>query len=319
MLTGHPNLRATVSALSLLLAACGGGGGEVEVASSPPPPQSPTPTPTPSQCSGAQCLKAVDIFPDVKATTQFATLGLEASKPGVAASSLTRDGFSVQYNAEAGVYVFSVPSSAPGGFYENIGNTPNDRYWNGEIAEAPNVAIGASVFQPRATNPEIQLTYTTYAMYGSPYGDGPFGFVAFGRPTAAGSIPVSGSATYNAAVEGATLRTGDYIKGNATLQFDFGNGTLAGHFDPVIYDLLAYGPGGLSLGRYDFTKTVYGAGATSFSGELSQAGLTANGAFEGSFTGPQAEELMARWTAPFNDPRTHTNSEMFGVLVGRRP
>jgi hypothetical protein len=264
----------------------------------------------------------VDIFPDVKTSTDFASLGLEASGPDASLNSLTGSGFSVSYHAEAGVYVIDVPSSPPGGFYENTGNTPNTRFWNGRIQDTgTGSSLGASVFKPRADNPVIQLTYTTFAMYGSNYQQGPFGFVAFGTPTPASAMPVTGSASYTAAVEGSTLSSGtysDYIKGTATLQFNFGAGTLAGHFDPVIYDLLAYGDGGLSLGRYDFVNTVYGVGSTSFSGGLHQAGLGSDGSFDGLFTGPNAQELMARWSAPFLDPRTHSMSSMFGVWVGKK-
>jgi hypothetical protein len=262
----------------------------------------------------------VAIFPGIQNSTNFAALGLEASGLTGSSASLVNSGFAVSYNAEAGVYVIDLPSSAPAGFYDNTANTPNSRFWNGEIAEAPaNVAVDASVLKPGPTNPVIQLTYTTFALYGSTYQGGPFGFVAFGAPTPQGSVPVTGAASYGAKVMGATLDTGDYIAGDATLQFNFGAGTLSGHFNPVIYDLLAYGEGGLSLGRYDFTNTVYSTGSTSFSGDMVQAGLSGHGSFDGLFTGPGAEELMARWTAPFTNPNTDQSSQMFGVWVGRRP
>ena len=322
MLTRHQMLCATVSALSLMLAGCGGGGG-VQVASIPAPPQSPTPTPTPTptpSCSGAQCLQVVDIFPAVKTTTQFAALGLEASKAGVSASSLARSGFSVQYDAEAGVYIFDVPSSAPAGFYENIGNTPSNRFWNGEFADAPsNTSVQASVFEPRTTNPDIQLTYTSFASYGDLVGGAhPFGFVAFGAATPQAAIPVTGSATYSAVVRGSTLDGGSYIAGSATLNFDFAAGTLGGHFDPTIVSYAGLGEQ-VSLGRYDFTNTVFGVGSGSFSGQLSNTTLSGLGSFDGVLTGPSAEELMARWSAPYRLPGAQTTSEMFGVLVGKRP
>jgi hypothetical protein len=310
-------LMVSVAALVISTSACGGGsgGGVNSVSGSPPAPLPPAPP-----CTGTQCLQAVDIFPATDQSTTFASLGLEATGRGSPVEELTRDGFSVSYNAEAGVYIFDVPSSGPGGFYENTGNTPSSRFWNGEIAEAStNVSVYASVLKPTPTNPVIQLTYTTYALYGSTYQGGPFGFVAFGSPTPQGAIPVTGTATYNAAVEGATLDTGEFVKGSATLQFNFGPGTLSGHFDPVIYDYLAYGDAGLSLGRYDFTNTIYSFGSTNFSGDLVRAGLNGHGSFEGRFTGPVAQELMSRWTAPYIKPGSNTPSEMFGVWVGRKP
>jgi hypothetical protein len=252
----------------------------------------------------------------VTSTTDFATLGLEASKSGVSAASLAQTGFSVQYNAEAGVYIFNLPSSAPAGFYQNIGNSPNNRFWNGEIADAPtNTAIEASVYKPTPTNPEIQLTYTTFAMYGDLNNPAePFGFLAFGKATPQSGIPVTGSATYSAQLKGSTLDEPTDIGGSATLNFDFGAGKLTGHFDPGINDGLG---GYIPLGRYDFVNTVYAFGDTTFSGSLSNANQPTLGSFEGLFTGPQAQELMGRWTAPYTNPFTHANSEMFGVLVGK--
>jgi hypothetical protein len=64
-------------------------------------------------------------------------------------------------------------------------------------------------------------------------------------------------------------------------------------------------------------NTVYGSGSTTFSGQLANAGFAQNGTFDGQFTGPIAQELMARWSAPFIDPATSQQSTMFGVWVGR--
>jgi hypothetical protein len=89
-----------------------------------------------------------------------------------------------------------------------------------------------------------------------------------------------------------------------------------GHFDPLIYDLSG---GALPLGRYDFANTIYGTGGTNFSGSLSHSTVSGLGSFEGLFTGPTAQELMARWQAPYVIPYTQTQSTMFGVWVGKKP
>ena len=99
--------------------------------------------------------------------------------------------------------------------------------------------------------------------------------------------------------------------------FNFGVGTLSGHFDPMLE--IGGSPTLASLGRYDFVNTVFGAGSTTFSGSLSRSGITSFGAFDGGFTGPAAQELMARWTAPYINPSNQQPGEMFGVWVGRRP
>ena len=174
------------------------------------------------------------------------------------------------------------------------------------------------MFKPQPTNPVIQLTYTTYSLYGSTYQGGAFGFVAFGTPTPASGVPISGTASYERDGGRGDARSGRFHQGRRNASIQFRRGHFNGHFDPVIYDLLAFGPGGLSLGRYDFTNTVYSSGSTSFSGGLTRAGVTGAGTFEGQFSGPNAQELMARWTAPFVDPRFNVTSDMFGVWVGKR-
>ena len=304
---------AGVSALSFTLAACGGGAG-AGVASIPPSPTTPSPPPPPPPPPPPLLTTAgpVKIFDGINASTQFATVGLESS--GGPNNTLSNNGFSVRYDASAGTYMMDFPSTPEGGFYQNGGATPNSHFWSGYVGEASgNAYAGAYVLKP--SNPDLQLTYTSYVSYdGSLMSPEPFGFVAFGTATTPGAMPVTGSATYEALADGITFDPGYYIRGSAALQFNFGNGTLAGHFDPLIYDL---GGGALSLGRYDFVNTVYSVGSPTFSGELAHSGIADHGSFDGLFTGPSAQELMARWTAPYVNPNTHATSTMFGVWVGK--
>ena len=173
----------------------------------------------------------------------------------------------------------------------------------------------ADVFKPTSTNPEMQLAYTSYAAFNGYYTT-PYGFVAFGLGTPSSGIPLTGTATYNAYVAGSTLDTSyASIGGQATLQFDFGAGTLGGHFDSIYY---ASNGVSSSLGQYTFINTVYGVGSTNFSGSLSHPNISTLGAFDGRFTGPAAQELMARWSAPFITPGTQTPGEMFGIWVGKK-
>ena len=287
------------------LAACGGGSGGGGIASTPPPPP---PSPPPATTS------AVKIFPNINVSTDFAAIGLEASNRSPA--TLTNSGFSVRYDASTGSYVMDFPSTSPGSFRQYDGNTPNATWWSGLLQDSSGVWL-SSVNVLKPSNPQLELTYTSLAGYDtSGMSPEPFGWVAFGSATPSAGVPLIGSATYNAYVAGSSLDQDYYIRGSATLQFNFGAGTLAGHFDPLIYDL---GGGALSLGRYDFANTVYGAGSTSFSGSLSSSTVTGLGSFEGVFTGPAAQELMARWQAPYVIPYTQTQSTMFGVWVGKRP
>ena len=289
------------------LSACGGGssGGGTGVASTPPPPPGPTPPPP--------ATGPVNIFPSVTTSTQYPTLGYEGSGTNPTAASLTGTGFSVRYDAGSKSYIMDVPASQPGFFKAD---TTGDRYWNGTLADGTGGAqpIVLDVFRPGSQNSDLALTYTSFGIYEANSGS-EVGAFAFGIPTASSGVPVSGSATYSAFV--AAKADVDYgIRGSATLDFNFGAGTLSGHFDPVIYDLLA---GNTSLGHYGFVNTVYSAGSNVFSGNLSSPGVTGQGSFNGQFTGPAAQELMARFNAPFIDPRSKQQKEMFGVWVGKRP
>jgi hypothetical protein len=240
-------------------------------------------------------------------------LGYESASHPIKTPALLDTGFSVSFDASANNYVIGVPASAAGVFQAN---TTGDRYWNGQLKDAATGAlqpIFLDVFRPGAQNWDFpNLTYTSFAEYTT--GSGKFGEMAFGQATLSTGIPVTGSATYRAFTAGQT-DLGTEIRGSATLQFNFAAGTLGGSFDPYIYDLLA---GNTQLGHYDFVNTVYGVGSTTFSGELSRSGVAELGAFNGQFTGPTAQELMARWTAPLPGAG-NTTTQMFGVWVGKKP
>jgi hypothetical protein len=205
------------------------------------------------------------------------------------------------------------PSTPPGGFHEYTANTPNAHWWSGTLVP-PGEGIAVGVRKP--SDPDLPLSYTTLANYNVfSGGPEPFGWVAFGSPTPIKGVPVTGSATYNAEVGGSTLDRMGLIEGTATLQFNFGAGTLSGHFDPIYFYLGGMGES-YALASYQFTSTVYSSGF--FAGSLDSAVLPTDGFFEGRFTGPNAEELMASWVAPYKDPLTLTDGWMFGVWVGKK-
>jgi hypothetical protein len=303
-------LLGATAGLALTLGACAGGGGTEIGAAGPPPVPAATPTPTPTSTPTPTPAGSPAIFSSVTTSTQLAVLGYEGSSTNAAPAALVGTGFSVKYDAATGDYLFDMPATAPGSL--DVYQT-GDRYWNATLdGQQGGSATTIDVFRPGSQNWDFALTYTSFALYGT--SDGEIGAVAFGIPTTASAMPVTGSATYNAFVA-AQDENHIGIRGSATLQFDFGAGTLAGQFDPVIYDLLA---GNTSLGHYDFVNTVYGVGSTSFSGQLSSSSVTGLGSFEGEFTGPEAQELMARFSAPFFDPYSGKQMNMFGVWVGAK-
>ena len=297
--------RLLAAAAAFALASCGGGGGSggAGLTSTPPPTPPPPPPPPPPPTYPA-------IFPGITTDTEFAVLGLEASKEGIPASSLTTDGFSVRYDASVQAYLVDLPSTSAASKFTSTDE--DGAYWSGFL---PTNGSNFSVLKPSPANPQNALAYTTYGVSSEDYPLNSFGFVAFGSATASSGIPLSGASTYDARVAGRPLSGGGFISGDATLQFNFGNGTLSGHFDPI---LNLSGFPSTNLGSYNFVNTVFGVGSTSYSGSLSHSGTNTLGAFDGLFTGPVAQELMARWTAPYLNPSTQQWSEMFGVWVGKK-
>jgi hypothetical protein len=144
------------------------------------------------------------------------------------------------------------------------------------------------------------------------------GVFAYGIPTLAGDVPVTGSATYMAQIFGSSgPGTSDFpvVGGDVSLLFDFGQGKLSGSMHPQIND--NFDGIHVDFGRYDFKDTVYSTGSTTFSGRFAVPGLpAADSFFDGNFTGPGAAELMARFSAPFvQGGQTGTLS---GVWVGKK-
>jgi hypothetical protein len=136
---------------------------------------------------------------------------------------------------------------------------------------------------------------------------------AYGIPTAAGDVPVTGSASYTARIFGGSYYP---LSGDAHLTFSFGAGSLTGFMHPFAET----GMGPYDLGRYDFTQTVYSTGSTTFSGKfvVPGGGSTADSGFSGLFTGPQAAELMTEFHAPFMDPNSNQWRNMTGLWIGKK-
>lgn len=212
--------------------------------------------------------------------------------PGSAASPNV-DQASVSYDAASGYYTFDLPGTGPLQLAEDdlggeklIDSNRNVRGW---------------------FTPWMNLTYTGIGYYTTSSEDGDrFGEIVFGTSTPAASVPVTGTASYGIGFVGSASY------GDGEMDFDFAKGTLSGHFDAY-----ASGPyDSIDLGHYDFSNTVSAVGSGRFSGQLVNADLGA-GSFEGSFTGPHAEELMGRYQMPVLDPNTGATVQDFGVFAGK--
>ena len=246
----------------------------------------------------------------------FAVVGLEAA--GDKSGKLTSSGFSVTYDALLERYVMVVPSMGNYFYRKSAGDVDPD-WLIGTLASEVRTFEQGQVNVLKPSNSQLTLTYTTLAGYNTSTSDVPYGWFAFGQPTTRGSVPVTGSASYNAIIRGSISNmNGPQVLGSAALSFDFGAGSLSGHLDPVLHDPSGLGFQDIVLGRYDLISTVYASGSGVFSADLSNSKMSGLGSLNGQFTGPAAQELMARWSAPFQYPGFNDFSQIFGVLVGKK-
>lgn len=278
---------AAMTALSLVLAGCGGGsGGGERPALAPPPVAGPTPTPSPAPSS----ISSASLRFGVTADTDFATVGDDVEFRWVEAAK----SYEIRFTGKEWERLTLADSGAA---YEN--HYPKSGYYSVGLNKNPDY---------RHTNLATQFEN----------GWGwPIGLFAYGVATKLGDVPVTGTASYQAKAVGRAGEAWEYnVGGTAELRFDFAAGTLAGHFDPTIDE---WTNDVRALGRYSFVNTVFGAGSTKFSGELAHSSLAQLGSFNGMFTGPQAAELMAEWSAPYRNPWTGKDGTITGVWLGKRP
>jgi hypothetical protein len=277
--------------LALLVSACGGAGSGVSSVTPPPPaPGSPgTPsTPATSLASTAPLANAPE---GVTATTDLEVGGVIDHVRWNA----TLKAYEVDVAGLSGLQV--VPLHA-----ESFAQAATLKDGNGPV---PGLTMQA---------------WTGYRFTRSGYfnglGPGENAFV-FGVATPAAGVPTTGNATYRAELTGQALNNQGQAEwglyGLATFNFDFAAGSLGGHMDPVLNGPMEVPP----VPRYDFTDTHFAVGRTSFSGAFSVAGPTPS-SFQGQFTGPHAEELMASFRAPYYDSFSGKWGEISGVMAGKR-
>lgn len=307
-----------------LLSACGGGGSGV--ASTPDPIGTPGPTP---------------ISGPVRPPIPAGPIGLESDQPfktyGAWADGWGQiwsepDAVEISYSPSDEKYTIRLPSEEPEGTLQPKGGTGSfdSSGWislkstvnDVIIGDGPEKLIATVSLDWPASSP---YSYTNFGLwYGARSFGEDFGVFAYGIPTLADDIPSSGSASYSGEIRGLTngepLTAGGSIGpllqvyGSVNLSFDFGAGTLSGKMEPWIAPVWDAIP----LGIYTFRDTVYSTGSSTFSGAFAIDGAPVDSFFSGSFTGPQAAELMANWKAPFQYPGTDAWGTMAGVWIAKR-
>lgn len=313
-------------ATALALTACGGGGGSgTGVALTPPsptppppapPPTSPTPPPLPSAPIGLQ------------SNAPFATVS--AWTDGWGSLNTQTDAVKIAYSAAENRYTVTLPTYQEGRLVPRSGNGSfGSNGWINLSSTNSDLTLGAgpAIQQVIVTLDWPASSPFTYTSFGSWAGPLPMGEIqgvfAYGIPTLGADMPVTGSASYGGEIRGFTdgLPPGGSgsvaplsVFGSVLLSFDFGAGTLSGQMNPEIAPV--WDP--VSLGTYTFRNTVYSSGSTTFSGAFSVPGSNSASSFSGRFTGPQAAELLANWTAPYIYPGTTHEGMMSGAWIAKR-
>ena len=321
---------SAATAAALTLCSCGGGGGS-QVASVPPPPATPMPTPTPTPTPSAP-LPPAQL--GLVSSAPFAVLGVgetystdaSGNDPKSIAGPSAQD-VQFSYDAASGSYSISLP-----GFQAGRLTNPGYNGSAGQVATSTTngVSVGSSstlqplnVWLPVPGSDVSPYTYTSFGTWsgqtGVTTGGGVLraeGIFAYGIPTQAGDVPVTGTANYTAEVRGSIGPTWmDWLSGTANLSFGFGAGNLSGSLHAGVFD--NFDGIVMDFGKYDFTQTVYSTGSTTFSGKFVVPGMPdADSSFSGQFTGPGAAELMARFQAPylFNGQQ----GTMSGIWIGKK-
>ena len=310
--------KISLATATICVSACGGGGGDATPAFIPPATPTPTPTPTPAPAP---------IPPPIPA----GPIGLQSSAPFSTVAAYQGGGGSLvdgpnlvqfAYSPATDRYTITVPGFQAGQLVTTGGNgsfNSGASTWLDLRGTTNKVTVGSTSAVQALTvaidwPASFPYKYTSTGSWFDPSTYGPTGVFAYGIPTAAGDVPVTGAATYAGSVQGVAANS-IWVGGSVSLTFDFGAGSLSGVMKPRVAPTWdAY-----SLGDYVFRDTVFAKGSTSFSGAFTVSGSTAPSSFQGSFNGPQAAELMANWTAPYLNPETKQWGTMSGIWTAKKP
>lgn len=313
---------ASAIALAISLTACGGGGGG-GIASAPPAPPSPTPsptpTPTPTPAAVAIGTAAIATAPNSNLFPQATAVGPTMQAHPNTAFPLLQSVFTVN-GSVAGADTVAMNGGATLSFDypgDNVGDKINlavpglfsdvtlvaggGYYCYSFCAQAGSRYVELEFADPATSN----LSWTTYGTwYSSSFPTRNYGAFVTGYKTPAGSVPTTGTATYTGSAQGRVFypdaggQNGvglTYVSGNASLQANFGSGSITGSLTNMTN---GSGPwnsvsllGAISGGNFTGTTA-----ATSAPGTLGSLRISATGTFAGLFFGPVAQELGAVWT-----------------------
>jgi hypothetical protein len=101
-----------------------------------------------------------------------------------------------------------------------------------------------------------------------------------------------------------------YHAGTARLNVDFAGRAVSGTID------IDGENANFPRRTYTLTQTVFAGDGSGFQGRLMRDGAQVNGVIDAKFTGPSADEIIVRWSAPVNV--RERSGLVFGVWAAAR-
>lgn len=310
---------ASAIALAISLTACGGGGGGGGIASTPPAPPSPTPTPTPTPAAAAIGAAAMATAPNANLFPRATAVGPTMQAHPTTAFPLLQSVFTVNGSVAGADTVamnggatlsFDYPGDKVGdkinlavpGLFSDVSLVAGGGYYCYSFC----AQVGSRYTELEFADPTTSnLSWTTYGTwYSSSSQARNYGAFVTGYTTPAASVPTTGTATYTGSAQGhvfypdAGWQNGvghNYVSGNASLQANFGSGSITGSLTNMTNGSAPWNSVSLlgAISGGNFTGTT---AATSAPGTLGSLRSSATGTFAGLFFGPVAQELGAVWT-----------------------
>jgi hypothetical protein len=298
MSSAQPTVRQRSSAVRtgmllvslVAMAGCGGGGGGGGGSSVVLPTPGPAPS-VPFQAPNATVTYSVDVASAYVINQSVASTRLVPAGGDI---NNLPSYITITTNSSGSMSQISFAIQAPGGYfsstYTDISSFPPltlNQLAN--LLQVVNTTVGADGFIGEGPG----LSYSAYGLWASndTATSGRFGAVALGSQTPLGSMPVSGTGTYQGSTLGAGIDgAGPYaLRGNVTMSVNFGTGAASTTMSGIQRQHLV--TNNVSVGAdLTGTGTVSGNRVTT-----TLAGGGSSGGLHGTFYGPSAQEVAGAW------------------------
>lgn len=276
----------SLAAIALIVSACGGGGGGGGSVSAVRP-NSAVPFTSFSAIQPNQTVQASGISQTATFTTNSTAVVSSTINP------VDTNASNAQLSYDAAKELVGIALTTPGSSVSWSGSSQISCDTN--VCTAQN---GTSVgYAPNALG-SIGWNYQTYGVWITETSNttGVVGVISVGNPTASGSIPVSGAASYSGITDGVYVdSTGGVFlqRANMTSKVNFAQRSIGFSTNNTVVAPLSNQVNVQSAPQLDLNGTLtYAAGVNQFSGAVSAVGTPGlSGTANGRFYGPGAEEI----------------------------